>query len=104
MDSFNLTKSVIEHTNNTVEYVISIDLSFKSVLLILFLVVLAVLTVFGNCLVILAILVDFHLRSPAYFLMGSLAIADLLLGIFLFYHFYRHKFCIKFKKILLQEF
>ncbi len=82
MDSLNLTKSVIEHTNNTVDYMISIDLSFKSVLLILFLIVLAVLTVFGNCLVILAILVDFHLRSPAYFLMGSLARADLLLGIY----------------------
>jgi hypothetical protein len=78
--SLNLTKAIIEYTNNTVDYVIAIDLSIKSILLVLFLIVLAVLTVFGNCLVILAILVDFHLRSPAYFLMGSLAIADLLLG------------------------
>jgi hypothetical protein len=78
--SLNLTKPFIEYTNNSVDYVITIDLSFKSLLLILFLIVLAILTVFGNCLVILAILVDFHLRSPAYFLMGSLAIADLLLG------------------------
>ena len=46
--------------------------------LMLFLIV--ILTIFGNILVLLAIFIDFHLRSPTHFLMGSLALADLLLG------------------------
>lgn len=51
------------------------------VLLASFLVALEFLTIFGNVLVLLAITLDFRLRSPSHFLMGSLAIADLLLSI-----------------------
>lgn len=53
---------------------------FKNTMLALFLISLGLLTVLGNILVLLAIFVDFHLRSPTHYLMGSLAIADLLLG------------------------
>lgn len=53
---------------------------FENVCLIIFLVLLDLLTVVGNSLTILAILFDYHLRSPTHFLMGSLAMADLLIG------------------------
>ena len=53
---------------------------FENVCLIIFLVLLDLLTVVGNSLTILAILLDYHLRSPTHFLMGSLAMADLLIG------------------------
>jgi len=56
------------------------DFSIKNILLIIFLVLLALSTIFGNIFVILAIFVDFHLRSPTHYMMGSLALADLLLG------------------------
>jgi hypothetical protein len=44
------------------------------------------LTILGNILVLIALCVDFALRSPTHLLMGNLACADLLLGnsIFLF--------------------
>ena len=56
------------------------EFSVKNILLVLFLVVLAVSTICGNTFVILAIFVDFHLRLPTHYMMGSLALADLLLG------------------------
>ena len=58
------------------------EFSIKNILLVLFLVVLALSTICGNTFVILAIFVDFHLRLPTHYMMGSLALADLLLGNF----------------------
>jgi len=55
--------------------------SFQNILLVIFLIALGILTILGNVLVLLAILTDFHLRSPSHYLMGSLAMTDLLLGI-----------------------
>jgi hypothetical protein len=55
--------------------------SFQYILLAFFLIALSILTIFGNVLVLLALLADFHLRSPSHYLMGSLAMTDLLLGI-----------------------
>ena len=54
--------------------------SIKNILLVLFLVVLALSTICGNTFVILAIFVDFHLRLPTHYMMGSLALADLMLN------------------------
>ena len=56
-------------------------LTIQNTLLILFLIGVALTTIIGNILVLLAIFVDFHLRSPTHYLMGSLATADLCLGI-----------------------
>ncbi len=39
------------------------------------------LTVFGNSLVVLAVLTDKSLKTPTHFLLLSLAIADLIVGI-----------------------
>jgi len=39
-----------------------------------------VLTILGNILVLIALCIDFALRSPTHLLMGNLACADLLLG------------------------
>lgn len=41
-----------------------------------------ILTVLGNILVLIALSIDFALRSPTHVLMGNLACADLLLGRF----------------------
>jgi hypothetical protein len=59
----------------------SFELSVGRVFLAIFLIGLEFLTISGNVLVLLSIFVDFHLRSPSHFLMGSLAIADLMLGL-----------------------
>lgn len=53
---------------------------FKNAVLALFLVFLDLLTIVGNSFVVLAIIFDLHLRSPTHYLMGSLALADLLIG------------------------
>lgn len=42
--------------------------------------VIIILTVLGNILVLIALCIDFALRSPTHLLMGNLACADLLLG------------------------
>jgi octopamine receptor len=60
---------------------LNIELNIKNIFLIIFLVTLGLATIIGNLFVLLAIFVDFHLRSPTHYLMGSLASADLLLGI-----------------------
>ncbi len=52
----------------------------ENVSLATFLVLLDFLTIAGNSLVVLAIVFDYHLRSPTHYLMGSLALADLLIG------------------------
>lgn len=57
-----------------------VELTVKNVLLAVFLISLGLLTILGNTFVLLAIFIDFHLRSPTHYLMGSLAVADLLLG------------------------
>jgi hypothetical protein len=77
-------------TDNTLMFTVNDDsqrvfdstgLTLHNVLLAAFLVFLALATILGNIFVLLAIFVDFHLRSPTHYLMGSLAMADLLLGI-----------------------
>ncbi len=55
------------------------------IILAIILSLIVLLTIFGNILVIMAIFCDFHLRSPTHLLMGSLAFADFLLGLFFFY-------------------
>jgi hypothetical protein len=42
--------------------------------------IIIVLTILGNILVLIALCIDFALRSPTHLLMGNLACADLLLG------------------------
>lgn len=68
-------------SSSTSDYVV--ELTVKNVLLAFFLISLGLSTILGNTFVLLAIFVDFHLRSPTHYLMGSLALADLLLGLFL---------------------
>ena len=65
-------------SNQTSDYVV--ELTAQNVFLALFLISLGLSTIFGNTFVLLAIFIDFHLRSPTHYLMGSLALADLLLG------------------------
>jgi hypothetical protein len=57
-----------------------------TILIALCLSIIVFLTILGNILVLIALCVDFALRSPTHLLMGNLACADLLLGnsIFLF--------------------
>ena len=64
-------------TNEIIDFQLTNDIILQA--LILSLIVLT--TVFGNTLVLLAIFCDFHLRSPTHYLMGSLALADLMLGL-----------------------
>ncbi len=79
----NLTTSGVLNDKFTSQtgFLESIEFSFENILLLTFLIILILLTVLGNIIVILAIIFDLHLRSPTHFLLGSLAIADLLLGI-----------------------
>jgi len=42
--------------------------------------IIIILTILGNILVLIALCIDFALRSPTHLLMGNLACADLLLG------------------------
>jgi hypothetical protein len=58
----------------------AIAFTIENVLLAAFLICLALATILGNTFVLLAICMDVHLRLPTHFLMGSLAMADLLLG------------------------
>jgi hypothetical protein len=51
-----------------------------TVLIALCLSIIILLTILGNILVLIALCVDFALRSPTHLLMGNLACADLLLG------------------------
>ena len=65
--------------NDTVNFTSQIY-TIENVLLAIFLIFLIITTVFGNMLVVMAILINIHLRSPTHLFMGSLAIADLLVG------------------------
>lgn len=82
----NSTIKLLEQNDNksAIFYIMEIKFNLQNILLLLFLILLEILTVFGNILVLMAIFVDFHLRSPAHYLMGSLATADLLLGMLVF--------------------
>jgi len=51
-----------------------------TILIALCLSIIVLLTILGNILVLIALCVDFALRSPTHLLMGNLACADLLLG------------------------
>lgn len=70
----NLSNNILEATSDPFEF------TLKNVFLVLFLLCLGVVTIFGNIIVLLAIFVDFRLRQPTHYLLGSLALADLLLG------------------------
>ncbi|CAF1434717.1 unnamed protein product [Rotaria sp. Silwood1] len=52
-----------------------------TILIALCLSIIIILTILGNILVLIALCIDFALRSPTHLLMGNLACADLLLGI-----------------------
>lgn len=82
MSYFNLTTN--ETTTNFTDetYSAAFELTIQNFVLAIFLIALNVLIIFGNIFVILAICIDFHLRSPTHHLLGSLAVADLLLGNF----------------------
>lgn len=79
--SLNSNLSLYNNFTSHVNPFESFQLSIGRVFLAIFLIGLEFLTIFGNVLVLLSIFVDFHLRSPSHFLMGSLAIADLMLGL-----------------------
>lgn len=51
-----------------------------TIIIALCLLIIILLTILGNILVLIAICIDFALRSPTHLLMGNLACADLLLG------------------------
>ncbi len=51
-----------------------------TILIALCLSIIILLTILGNILVLIALCIDFALRSPTHLLMGNLACADLLLG------------------------
>lgn len=89
--TLNIINNASSPTNQTTmgasDYMV--EFTVQNVLLAFFLISLGLSTVLGNTFVLLAIFVDFHLRSPTHYLMGSLALADLLLGtytILLNYH------------------
>ncbi|CAF0968055.1 unnamed protein product [Adineta steineri] len=54
---------------------------FLTILITFCLTIIILLTILGNILVLIALCIDFALRSPTHLLMGNLACADLLLGI-----------------------
>jgi hypothetical protein len=76
--------STSHNNNNNTELMSSssdpYEFTFKNAFLVLFLISLSVVIILGNTIVLLAIFVDFRLRQPTHYLMGSLALADLLLG------------------------
>ena len=67
-------------SSSTAAPVLPFELNLQNIVLCVFLLIMLCLTIGGNIFVILAICADSHLRSPTHFLMGSLAVADLLLG------------------------
>lgn len=80
--TLNIINNASSPTNQTTlgasDYMV--EFTVQNVLLAFFLISLGLSTILGNTFVLLAIFVDFHLRSPTHYLMGSLALADLLLG------------------------
>ncbi|CAF2092342.1 unnamed protein product [Rotaria magnacalcarata] len=73
----NLTLSILQNVNINAS-----SRPFMGTILVAFcLSIIIALTILGNILVLIALCVDFALRSPTHLLMGNLACADLLLGI-----------------------
>ncbi|CAF1238369.1 unnamed protein product [Rotaria sordida] len=78
----NLTLSILSDNNNNNININSLSRPILATILIaLCLSIIIILTVLGNILVLIALCIDFALRSPTHLLMGNLACADLLLGI-----------------------
>ena len=70
--------------NLTLSTLADVSVASRPFLLTIFialsLAIIIILTILGNILVLIALCVDFALRSPTHLLMGNLACADLLLG------------------------
>jgi hypothetical protein len=90
------TRITTNNSNETLtSFVQDIDIDEQSrpliftILIALCLSIIILLTILGNILVLIALSIDFALRSPTHLLMGNLACADLLLGndCFQFYFF-----------------
>lgn len=73
--------SMNESVSNFISYDEGYSLIYENILLALFLILLDFMTIMGNSFVIMAIVFDLNLRSPTHYLMGSLASADLLIGL-----------------------
>lgn len=73
--------SMNESASNFISYGESYSLIYENILLALFLILLDFMTIMGNSFVIMAIIFDLNLRSPTHYLMGSLASADLMIGL-----------------------
>ncbi|UJR26700.1 hypothetical protein I4U23_008016 [Adineta vaga] len=83
-----LTTTIINNSNETLAIIIhneNMDEQNRSLLFTILITVclsiIILLTILGNILVLIALCVNFALRSPTHLLMGNLACADLLLGI-----------------------
>lgn len=66
--------------NNWTQYTWLAEAKFWTEIVLL--VILNVLVIIGNCLVLLALMIDRQLRNPTHYFICSLALADLTLGIF----------------------
>jgi hypothetical protein len=81
------TATTTNHSNVTVpSFVQDIGINEQSrpfiftILIAVSLLIIILLTICGNILVLIALCINFALRSPTHLLMGNLACADLLLG------------------------
>lgn len=79
--------TITNHSNGTLtSYLLDTNINeqirpvFLTILIALCLSIIVLLTILGNILVLIALCIDFALRSPTHLLMGNLACADLLLG------------------------
>jgi hypothetical protein len=79
--------TTINHSNETLpSFIQDVNINdqlrplFLTILISFCLSIIILLTILGNILVLIALCIDFALRSPTHLLMGNLACADLLLG------------------------
>ncbi|CAF0855122.1 unnamed protein product, partial [Didymodactylos carnosus] len=79
-DTINITFQNIFNNNSTVDNGLLRPL-YVTILIAFCLSCIILLTIIGNIVVLLALCINFALRSPTHLLMGNLALADLLLGI-----------------------